>query len=354
MHTWIVVIAGGAGTRFWPGGRAARPKQLLPIASERTMLSDTLLRCAALAPPERTLVVTNEVQVAATRRDCTTLPPGHILAEPSMRNTAAAIGLAATWIARREPDAVMVVMPADHVIRPLERFTKIFQAAIARALSAEVLLTLGIRPTGPATGYGYIEAGAPVAKVEGETVHKVLSFKEKPDAATANAFLRTGRYFWNAGTFIWKVSTILRAFDRHLPRHRAVLEEIAKAPGGPIAADLYSRFDNVPIDIGVLERADNVEVIPADFQWDDVGSWLAVGRLNPRDTEGNVVRGRHVGIDTHSCIVVSEGHLVATIGLEDMIVVHTPDATLICPKGRAEEVKLIVERLRNQGMTEYL
>lgn len=352
MEVFIVVIAGGAGTRFWPAGRAARPKQLLPIASERTMLAETIERSSPLAPPDRTFVVTNDRQAESTRRECAGLPPENVIPEPAMRNTAAAIALAAERIRRRGGDGVMVVMPADHVIRPRERFLAIFRAAIARAASRDVLLTVGIRPTGPATGYGYIEAGEEVGTSEGEPVHRVLSFKEKPDLQTAAAFLRSGRYFWNSGTFVWKASTFLRALGEHLPSHAALLPLLPDAP--PIPAELYARFENVPVDIGVMEKARNVEVIPADFDWDDVGSWLSMARLNPKDADGNVVRGRHVGIDTKNCVLVGEGHLIATIGIEDLIVVHTPDATLLCPKSRAEEVKAIVARLQKLGWTGYL
>jgi mannose-1-phosphate guanylyltransferase len=352
VENFVVVIAGGAGTRFWPAGRAARPKQLLPIASERTMLAETIDRSSPLAPPSNTFVITTRLQAEATRRECARLPRENVLPEPLMRNTAAAIALAAERIRRRSGDGVMIVMPADHVIRPLDRFLAIFRAAAARARLGESLLTIGIQPTGPATGYGYIEAGEEIARSEGEPVRKVISFKEKPDLQTAAGFLRTGRYFWNSGTFVWKVSAILRAIETHLPGHAALLRSI---PDGPeIPEEVYARFENVPIDVGVMEKAQNVEVIPADFQWDDVGSWLAMARLNPKDADGNVVRGRHVGIETRHCVLVGDGHLLATIGVEDLIVVHTPDATLICPKSRAEEVKAIVARLQILGWNEYL
>jgi mannose-1-phosphate guanylyltransferase len=357
LSTFVTVLAGGAGTRFWPSGRRARPKQLLPITSRRSILFETLARCAPLAPPERTYVVTNRIQLEATRRECPALPPAQVVAEPEMRNTAAAIGLAALHVARRDPDGVMVVLPADHFIDPPERFVACFRAAVRRAAQADVLLTVGIRPTGPATGYGYIEAGEPRATIEGHPVLAVKSFKEKPNAAAAAAFIATGSYFWTAGTFVWRVPTLLEAFRRHLPGHHEVLKRIEARldRGEEPRPDDYARFENVPIDMGIMEKADNVEVIPADFQWDDVGSWLAVDRLNARDADGNIVRGLHVGIDTHNCIVFgSEEHVVATLGIDDLIVVHTPDATLICPKSRAEEVRQIVRQLEERGLERFL
>ena len=352
-----MILAGGAGARFWPAGRRARPKQLLPIASEKTMLSETLERCAGLAPPERTFIVTNAEQVEATRTECSSLPAEQVLAEPMMRNTAAAIGLAAALLAQRDPDAVMMVMPADHVIRPREVFEATFDAAATRAAEAGTLITVGIQPVGPATGYGYIEGGEVVTEVGGHPVRKVLSFKEKPDAATAAGFLATGRFFWNSGTFVWKASALMDALEAHLPGHFELLGAMGGAldRGEAISAEDYARFENVPIDIGVMEKADNVEVIPGTFEWDDVGSWLSIDRLRRRDPQGNVVRGPHATIDTENCIVIgSEGHLVATVGLRDMIVVHTPDGTLVCPKDRAEDVRQVVERLRADGLEEYL
>jgi mannose-1-phosphate guanylyltransferase len=357
LNTFVTILAGGAGTRFWPAGRRARPKQLLPFTSARSMLAETLARCAPLAPPDHTYVVTNRIQLDATRRECPSLRPEQVLGEPDMRNTAAAIGLAALHVARRDPDGVMVVLPADHFIDPPERFLSCFRAAVRRASEKPVLLTVGIRPTGPATGYGYIEAGEEVGRVDGHPILAVRSFKEKPSAATAAAFLAKGNYFWNAGTFVWHVRTLLDAFRAHLPGHADVLARIdaSLAKGEAPRPEDYARFENIPIDMGVMERATNVETTPADFLWDDVGSWLAVDRLNTKDADGNVVRGLHAGIDTHNCIVFGNGdHVVATLGIDDLIVVHTPDATLICPKSRAEEVRQIVKQLEQRGLERFL
>jgi mannose-1-phosphate guanylyltransferase len=357
LSTHVVIIAGGAGTRFWPGGRRRRPKQLLPITSDRTMLAETLERCAGLAPPEDTWIVTNAAQREATGAEASHVPEEQLIGEPLMRNTAAAIGLAAGLIARRDPEAIMIVLPADHAIRPASTFVNTFKAAAHRAERTDVLLTVGIRPRGPATGYGYIEMGDHVATVAGYPVHRVNRFKEKPDAATAAEFLSSGDYLWNSGMFVWRVATLLAAFDRHLPGHAELLREIVGeiGAGRPAPEELYARFEKVPIDIGILEKADNVEVIPAVFEWDDVGSWLALNRLRERDDSGNVVAAKHVGIDTSGCILVArDDHLVATLGVEDLIVVQTPDATLICAKDRAQEVRRLVALMGEEGLEEYL
>jgi mannose-1-phosphate guanylyltransferase len=354
LSTHAVILAGGAGTRFWPAGRRARPKQLLSILADRTLLAQTLDRCAPLAPVENTWIITNEQQVELTRQECPRIPPGQIVAEPLMRNTAAAIGLASHLIRKREGDeAIMAVMPADHAIRPQERFLDTFAAAIERAGQGDVLVTIGVVPAGPATGYGYIEGGDEVARIGGHTVLRARSFKEKPNAATAGEFLESGRYFWNSGTFVWTVGSFLKALQTHLPGHDDLLGRAVQKE--TIDRDLYARIENVPVDIGVMEKAENVEVIPADFEWDDVGSWLALTRLGKRDPASNVSRGRHVELDCRNCIIVSgEKHLVATLGIENLIVVHTPDATLVCRKDRAEDVRAIVERLREKGLEEYL
>ncbi|MHC4957417.1 MAG: mannose-1-phosphate guanylyltransferase [Planctomycetota bacterium] len=352
MATHVVILAGGAGTRFWPSGRRARPKQLLKISGPRSLLAETLARCEPLAAPTETWIVTADLQLEGVRREAPDLPDAQLIAEPSMRNTAAAIGLAAVRIRARDPEGVMVVMPADHAIEPPDVFVSTFRAAVARAASEDVLITVGIRPTGPATGYGYIEGGDAVAEVEGHTVHRVRSFKEKPDAATAAAFLATGNYFWNSGMFVWRAETLLRAMREHLPGHAEVLEDIATSEG--LSPDSYARFENIPIDVGVMERADNVEVFPATFLWDDVGSWLALDRLHERDDNGNTVLADHVGIDTENCIVVGkDGHIVATLGVSDLIVVHTKDATMVCRKDRAEDVREIAKRLKQLGLEDY-
>jgi mannose-1-phosphate guanylyltransferase len=352
VHTHIVVLAGGAGTRFWPAGRIERPKQLLPVASDKTLLRETLDRCAPLADPARTWIITNERQVDATRAEAPEVPADQVVAEPEMRNTAAAIALAAHLIERKHGEGVMVVLPADHVIRPPELFTNTFRAAATRATNEDVLVTVGIKPTGPATGYGYIESGDTVAEVDGFPVQAVKSFKEKPDAATAKEFLDQGGYYWNAGTFVWRTSVFREALRRHLPGHEAILQQIGD---GDVTAAIYGGFEKIPVDVGILERADNVEVVPASFEWDDVGSWLALDRLVPRDEHDNVVRGNHVGIETRDCIIVGrDGHITATLGVEDLIVVCTPDATLVAPKDRAEDVKKLVEELKRRGEDRFL
>lgn len=346
-----VILAGGKGTRFWPRSRVRRPKQLLPIVSERTMVQETLERLKPLIPPRRVWVVTGADHADELREQLPSIPPEQIIVEPVGRNTAPAIGLAAHGIARRRPDALMVVLPADHHVRFADRFRETIERAISVAESGKLLVTIGIEPNAPETGYGYIERGEPL----GEGVHRVARFTEKPDRARAEAFLASGRYLWNGGIFIWRVKTIREALARHLPEVESHLDAIAVAWGDPeVLADRYERIEDGSIDYGVLEKADNVAVVAGDFGWDDIGSWTALLRLWPADAAGNVVRGRVIALDSRGNLVAADKRLVALIGVEDLVVIETEDAVLICPTGRAQDVKQVIEELRQRGWKEHL
>lgn len=351
MHSdrlFAVLLAGGLGTRFWPASRRSLPKQFLPIASRRTMIAETAARLKGLVPLERTLVITGSEHVARVRKTLSKLPPENILAEPIGRNTAAAIAWATLEIGRRVPDAVQVILPSDHVIRPVAKFRDAIAAAAAEAESADVLLTFGIRPTSPATGYGYIEAGVRASERDGLAVHGVARFVEKPDQARAQAFLASGRFFWNAGIFVWSTHSIAAALAQHapatwMPLSRAFAE---RTPGAIERA--YPLLPSESIDVAVLEKAQNVRVVPIDFQWSDVGSWAALAEVHPLDPHGNCVAGgtRLVSEDAEGCIVYGKsGEVTALIGVKDLVVVRAGRATLVCPRDRAQDVKAIVARL---------
>jgi mannose-1-phosphate guanylyltransferase len=356
-----IVMAGGAGTRFWPASRSGLPKQLLPLAGDRTLLEETVARLDGLVPPERTMVVTAERLLPAVRRQLPHLPDAGLVGEPCKRDTAPCIGLAALLVARVDPDATLAVMPSDHVIHPVVAFqAALRQAAELVTESPGRLVTFGIRPTYPAEGFGYIQQGAPLPVAAGAaTAHRVASFREKPPASVAREYLTAGTYLWNAGIFVWKAATILTALARRQPETLARLQTIADAWDTPARAAVFARefaaIKGISIDYAVLEHATDVAVIEAPFTWDDLGGWSAVARQRGVDAAGNTVVGRHLGIDSRDTIVhVAGDHLVATIGLEHMLVVHTPDATLVADRRHEEAVKKIVAELEARGWTDYL
>jgi mannose-1-phosphate guanylyltransferase len=356
-----IVMAGGSGTRFWPASRAALPKQLLPLAGERTLLEDTVARIAGLVPPERTMVVTAARLLDAVRHQLPAVPEAGLVGEPCKRDTAPCIGLAALLVARHDPDATLVVMPSDHVIRPAEAFrTAIRQAESLVAAAPGRLVTFGVRPTYPAESFGYIQQGDPLPIAAGEApAHTVASFKEKPPAAVAREYVAAGTYLWNAGIFVWKAATILAALAERQPDCLSHLETIAAAWDGPdrerVFAAEFAAIKGISIDYAVLEHATDVAVIEAPFGWDDLGGWSAVARQRQADERGNTFVGRHLDIDSQGMIVhAGDGHLVVTLGLEDMLVVHTPDATLVADRSREEEVRKVVAELESRGWTEFL
>jgi mannose-1-phosphate guanylyltransferase len=356
-----IVMAGGSGTRFWPASRVALPKQLLPLAGEHTLLEDTVARLDSLVPPERTMVVTAARLLDAVRGQLPGVPEAGLVGEPCKRDTAPCIGLAALLVTRRDPDATMVVMPSDHVIRPAEKFRgAIRQAEALVAAAPGRLVTFGIRPTYPAESFGYIQQGAPVPVGPGEApAHTVARFKEKPPAAVAAEYLAAGTYLWNAGIFVWKAATILAALAERQPECLAHLQRIAAAWDGPdrdrVFAEEFAAIKGTSIDYAVLETAPDVAVIEAPFGWDDLGGWSAVARQRPADAAGNTFIGRHLDLGSTGTIVqTGDDHLVVTLGLEDMLVVHTPDATLVASRSREEEVKKVVAELERRGWSEFL
>lgn len=356
---WALVLAGGSGTRLWPLSRPEAPKQLLALTDpERSMLRLTVDRLAPLIPPERVLVLTAADHVDAVREQLPEVPPAQVLGEPAPLGTAAALGLGLAWLRARDPSALMAVLSADHQIAPAEAL----QADLARAAGlarAGWLVTIGIPPTSPETGFGYIELGEVLPPQEGGDGRgrRVARFVEKPDLARAQAFVAGGRHLWNAGMFAWSVAGIQAAFQRHLPRLAATLDALtaAASQGDAAFADALSRLwpgiqDRTTIDYGIMEPAERVACVPAGFEWLDIGSWAAVKETLPADEDGNAVLGRHLGLDSHDNLIFApDGRLIATLGLEGMVVVDTPEALLICPIDRAQEVKRLVDALRAGG-----
>ena len=355
MKTYGVIMAGGGGTRFWPLSRHEIPKQLLNLSGRDLMINETVDRVATLADKSDIFIVTNVDQVPGMKRATEgRIRPDHILSEPSARNTAACIGYAALEIIKKYGDGIMCIFPSDHFIRDEAAFTATLKEAIEVADAEDALLTLGITPTFPSTGYGYIRFD----KGETALAKKVLEFKEKPDLATAESYLASGEYAWNSGMFVWKASVILEEFRRLLPDVYACLGQIEKALGTEAEADVinavYPTIPSISIDYGIMEKSDRVKVISAEMGWNDVGSWDNLGVLYEEDEAGNVFAGDHLAIDTKDCITYSGKRLITTIGVENLIVVETEDAILVCDKSRAQDVKKAVDELKAAGRTELL
>lgn len=359
---YALIMAGGSGTRLWPSSREACPKQLLGLLSERTMLQEACQRIAPLVPDDKIFVVTSEAYTDVVRQQIPQVPAANIIGELEGHGTAPCIGLSALHLRRLDPDAVMAVLTADHYIEKADELRRALEAAVQVA-EAGRLVTLGIESDCPATGYGYIERAEKLDQVSGHDVYRVGKFTEKPDLATAQAFVESGRYYWNSGMFIWKVSTILREFEKLMPQFYAQLMEIDAALGTveelAVLERVWPQVENETIDYGIMEQAEDVAVIPVDIGWSDVGDWTALFELLPADEEGNVIArssavGQHMGLDTTGCLIHGSRRLVTTIGLEDMIVVDTEDALLICPKERAQEVRDLVRKIKESGKEEYL
>lgn len=355
---FAVIMAGGRGTRFWPRSREKMPKHLLDIQSEKSLIRETVDRIGPLVPPERTLIVTGRSHAVELTRLLPEIPAKNILIEPVGRNTAPCIGLAALYIQKRVGDAVMMVLPSDHRIADDRKFRLVLETAAGEAGIGEALLTVGIKPTGPATGYGYLEQGEQVSKDGDLQICRVKSIREKPTLALARDFLSRGGFLWNSGMFIWKASTILSEIARFLPEIYEGLAEISDAVGGASENDViekvYPSLPSVSIDYGVMEKAKNVLVIPGEFGWSDLGSWDALWEVSKKDESGNVVRGRFVGVDSGDSLVYSPEKLVAIVGVRDIFVVETQDALLICRRDRSQDVRSVVEKLEKEGLKEYL
>ena len=356
-----VIMAGGIGKRFWPQSRRQRPKQVLPVSGRRPLIAETMGRLDGLVPRERTCIVTAEDQVAPILAALGAGQKPAMLAEPFGRDTAACIGLAAVHVRRQDPEGTMLVMPADQVIEPAERFHEVMQAAAEVASDGEALVTVGIQPTHPATGYGYIHRGERVGEVDGILVFDVARFREKPARETAEDFVASGEFYWNSGIFCWRATTILGCLERFTPELHAALERIAGAIATPaekaVLRQAYEPLEKISIDYAVMERAETIRVVEADFAWSDVGSWASVARLRQAeaDATGNVVIGDATLLETADSLVIGEeGHHVGVVGLEHVIVVQTADATLVCSKDHAEDVKKLVEQLERRGLDAYL
>jgi mannose-1-phosphate guanylyltransferase len=354
---FAVIMAGGAGTRFWPRSRQSHPKQLLPIVTARSMLQDTVERALSIVPPERILVVTTANLRAAVRRQLPDVPGRNVIAEPAGRNTAACIGLAAVRVVREDPHGTMIVLPADHVVTDLSAFRTALRTAAALG-SRGHLVTIGITPSGPETGYGYIECGQAL-RFRGAQCAWVKSFTEKPTRRRAERFLANGRYLWNSGIFAWRAGVILSAIDAHIPPLGRGLARIGTAIGGrregAVLRRIYPTLPAISIDYGILERAEQAVVVRGRFGWSDVGSWAAMEDVwGVKAAGGNAVQGRAVAVDAHGCVVSAPERVVALCGVDDLIVVDAHDTVLVCHKSRAQDIRMVVQELERRGLRRLL
>ena len=350
---YVVIMAGGRGERFWPASRLKRPKQLLPIVGETPMLAQTMERVGESIPPDHIFVITNEEQVDSVREVCPDIPVENLVGEPVGRDTAPAVALASLLVKQKDADALFCILPADHVIHDSAGFQDVLDVAFEAAEQEEVLVTIGIAPTFPSTGYGYIQTGKVAAKAQNLPVYEVVEFKEKPEKATAEAYLESGNYFWNAGMFVWSVRTLDHALAEHAPElsqaFQKMDEEINSGTAlSSVLAKHYPALEKISIDYALMENATNVVVVESAFDWDDVGEWSAIARHVPRDGNQNSTQGDVMLRESRNTLSVAhEGHTIALLGVEDLIVVTTPDATLVCHRDHAQNIKKLVQDLQD-------
>lgn len=350
---YAVIMAGGSGTRFWPKSTKALPKQFLNLFGEGTMIQNTANRISSIIPQERILVVTNESYVDIVKEQLPKVPDENIVGEPVAKNTAPCVAIAAELLYKKDPDAVMVVLPADHHITEPDKFVKILNSAVAKAESGEHLVTIGITPNRPETGFGYIHGDTSVSEdFEGNTVNSVIEFVEKPNFQKAEEYLATGEFFWNSGMFVWKASTVLNEIEAHLPDMHALVkqssEELFTDMHLPAINDFYHGCESVSIDYGIMEHSKSVFVVPGEFGWNDVGSWTAVFELANKDAAGNAIQAVNVTFAAadNNLVVSNSEKMISLVGVDNLAVVETEDAILVCDLNSAQGVKQIVEQLK--------
>ncbi len=346
---YALILAGGSGERFWPLSRRNRAKQLLRLVSERTLLEETVARLEGFVPTERILILTNIEQEKGVRDLLEGFPKQNIIAEPTKRDTAAAVALGAGWVAARDHSATMLAFPADHVIADRAAFQETMKTAAGAAEETGALVTIGIKPTWACPGFGYIEQGEPVRlRSDGKiAVHRVVRFREKPNTDLAESFLRKGNFRWNAGMFVWSVPTVLSEFNRHAPELADFISQVRSPKDlDKILHERFAKLPRISFDYAIMEKAEHVLVVEASFDWDDVGSWQAVARYFKKDEHGNAANGALTALDSSDNIIFNDGETtIALLGVHNLIVVRTGDAILICHRHQAEKIKNLVGTL---------
>jgi mannose-1-phosphate guanylyltransferase len=357
MKRYAVIMAGGSGTRFWPKSRSNYPKQFLSIGSDKSLIEETVERLEEIVQPDNILIIINRDHRDLAKKKLPMIPQENFIVEPSAKNTAACIALAAFYISRNDPSASMIVLPSDHKILDCAGFISKSDMAFRVAEAGKNLVTFGIIPEYPETGYGYIECGSPDYIELGEGIMKVKRFCEKPDADRAWKYYSSGIYLWNSGMFVWSVQTILGALHSYLPKTWEALNPLMAMDQDKIQSfldEVYPTLESISIDYAVMEKADNVYTVKGNFGWSDVGSWRALEKMMKPDENGNSIDGDVIISDSTNNIIVGNKRLIALLHIDDLIVVDTEDAILICPKERAQNVKQIVEKLREKGREDLL
>ncbi|MFN2475317.1 MAG: mannose-1-phosphate guanylyltransferase [Chthoniobacterales bacterium] len=347
QEIYALILAGGSGERFWPLSRKARPKQLLQLVSDKTLLEETVARLEGLIPRERILILTNVEQEAAVCELLRDFPRANIVAEPAKRDTAAAIALGVGWVAARDHMATMVVLPADHVIKDTDAFQATLRTAATAAQAGGALVTIGIKPTWACPGFGYIEQGDRVPSLDSGAVHHVIRFREKPNADLAETFVRQGNFRWNAGMFVWTVPSVLSEFNRHTPELAHFISKVSTLQSfeQTLAQD-FAELPKISFDYAIMEKADRVLMVEATFDWDDVGGWQAMAAYFSKDEDGNAAKTALTAIDsTHNIVFAEDGTKIALLGVHNLIVVRTGDALLVCDRHEAEKIKRLIGEL---------
>lgn len=355
----VVIMAGGRGERFWPKSRKSTPKQLLSLTGDgKTMIQLTVERVKELCGYENIYVVTNSDYVNKIRKQLPFLKSENIIVEPMGKNTAPCIGLAAVNIRKKDPNGMMIVLPSDHLVKNNILFINTLKNAVELAEQGDNIVTIGITPSYAETGYGYIKFQEDLNCEIGCSHFKVEKFVEKPNKIKAEQYLVSGKYLWNSGMFVWKVSTILKNFKKYMPELydglNKIYETMGAETGEAVLFEQYNNFESISIDYGIMENAENIYTVPGNFGWDDVGSWTSLERIQIPDEYGNIKKGNVIDIDTHGCIIQVKNKLIATVGLEDVVVVDTDDATLICSKNKCQDIRKLLQRIKELNKENYL
>lgn len=362
-HTYAVILAGGGGTRLWPKSRKQTPKQFLKLVGNETMIQIAANRISSLVPWDRVIVVTNELYKDEVHQLLPDVPVQNIIAEPAKRDTALAMLVGSQFAYSKDPDAVVINMASDHIVTNKAEFLRVMKAASDVAYRKTDLVTVGISPTRPSTGFGYIKISQDLEKLaKGLSLFKVESFTEKPNEATARGFIATGKYFWNANMYVWSSEALAAAFRLHMPEmyeQTKHLESLSATDFHKALPAIYEKAEAISVDYAISEKANNLVLIPGDFGWDDVGDWKVVYDLEKKDLSGNVIISDHpenhtLAIASHNNLIHANGRLVALVGVEDMVVIDTEEILMIIPKDKSQDVKKIVERLKEEKKDEYL